>query len=104
MGKRLFLRSEVEDFKEEQIALAKKVFVAELAIALICWSIGGVLVFISVILVIPLLISFFFYLSLINKDNDYWEEQYSKTWKNLSDKEKVKTVGKIIGVLFRIFG
>lgn len=75
-----------------------------LAIALICWSIGGVLVFISVILVIPLLISFFSYLSLINKDNDYWEEQYSKAWKNLSDKEKVKTVGKIIGVLFRIFG
>lgn len=31
-----------------------------------------------------------------NKGDDYWEREYSKLWKNLSDFDKLKTVGKIV--------
>ena len=70
MGRRLFLRSEVEDFKENQINTVRKLFLIELSIAVICWLIGGILSFITIILVLPIVISFFNYVFLINKDND----------------------------------
>lgn len=104
MGRRLFLRSEVEDFKENQINTVRKLFLIELSIAVICWLIGGILSFITIILVLPIVISFFNYVFLINKDNDYWEYRYSQTWKNLSDRDKIKTAGRILGVLYKIFG
>lgn len=95
---------EIEKFKQESISKVKNILIVEAIIVFICLSIGGIMVIISIILAIPLIISLFSFLSLINKDDDYWEREYSKLWKNLSDVDKLKTAAKIVGGIFKLFG
>lgn len=101
---RKYLKYEIEIFKEESITKIRNLLILWSAIAFICLLIGGFMVVIPIIFVVPIIILLCSYLSLINKDDDYWEREYSKLWKNLSDIDKLKTIGRIAGGIFKIFG
>lgn len=95
---------EIEKFKEESISKVKNLLIVEAIIVFICLSLGGIMVIFPIIFAVPTIISLFSFLSLINKDDEYWEREYSKLWKNLSDVDKLKTAAKIAGGIFKLFG
>lgn len=101
---RKYSKYEIEMFKENSISKVRDLLILWSVIAFICLLIGGFMVVISMILAIPIIILFLSYLSLKNKADDYWQKEYSKQWKNLSDYDKLKTVGRVAGVIFKIFG
>lgn len=101
---RRYPKYQIVEFKENTISKLKNILIIWSVIIFVCFSIGGILMIIPIILSGPIIILFFKYLSLINKDYDYWELEYSKLWKNLSDRDKLKTVGRIAGVIFKLFG
>ena len=101
---RKYSKYEIEMFKENSISKVRDLLILWSVIAFICLLVGGFMVVISMILAIPIIILFLSYLSLKNKADDYWQKEYSKQWKNLSDYDKLKTVGRVAGVIFKIFG
>ncbi len=101
---RKYPKEEIERFKEESISKVRNLLIILSVSVFICLLIGGFMVIIPILFAIPLIIALFSYLSFINKDDDYWEREYSKLWKNLSDVDKLKTAAKIAGGIFKIFG
>jgi uncharacterized membrane protein YkgB len=99
-----FPKEEIEKFKNQSISKVRNLLIIWSVLVFICLLIGGFMVIIPIIFTIPIIIVLFSYLSLINKDEDYWEKEYSKLWKNLSDVDKLKTAAKIAGGIFKLFG
>lgn len=97
-------KEEIDKFKDQSISKVRNLLIIWSVLAFICLLIGGFMVIIPIVFAIPIIILLFSYLSLINKDDDYWEREYSKLWKNLSDVDKLKTAAKIAGGIFKLFG
>ncbi len=101
---RKYPKEEIDKFKDQSISKVRNILIMWSVSAFICLLIGGFMVIIPIVFAVPIIILLFSYLSLINKDDDYWEREYSKLWKNLSDVDKLKTVAKIAGGIFKLFG
>lgn len=97
-------KEEIDKFKDQSISKVRNLLIIWSVLAFICLLIGGFMLIIPIVFAIPIIILLFSYLSLINKDDDYWEREYSKLWKNLSDVDKLKTAAKIAGGIFKLFG
>lgn len=97
-------KEEIDKFKDQSISKVRNLLIIWSVLAFICLLIGGFMVIIPIVFAIPIIILLFSYLSLINKDDDYWEREYSKLWKNLSEVDKLKTAAKIAGGIFKLFG
>lgn len=101
---RKYPKEEIDRFKDQSVSKVRNLLIIWSVLAFICFLIGGFMVIITIMFAIPIIIALFSYLSLINKDDDYWEKEYSKLWKNLSDVDKLKTAAKIAGGIFKLFG
>ena len=101
---RKYPKEEIEKFKDQSIFKVRNLLIIWSVLSFVCLLIGGFMVIIPIIFVVPIIIALFSYLSLINKDDDYWEREYSKLWKNLSGDDKLKTAAKIAGGIFKLFG
>lgn len=99
-----YTKEEIDKFKDQSISKVRNLLIIWSVLAFICLLIGGFMVIIPIVFAIPIIILLFSYLSLINKDDDYWEIEYSKLWKNLSDVDKLKTAAKIASGIFKLFG
>lgn len=100
---RKYPKEEIEQFKEQYISKVKKLIILWSIMAFICLLIGGFMIIFSIIFAIPAIVSFFVYLSFIDKDDASWEREYSKLWKNMSNVDKLKTVGRVADVIFKLF-
>ena len=93
--------SEVEEFKQDSLKKIRGITFVYVLIEFLCWQSGGLLYIIFVILFIPTLISLYQFLTTLHKDNSYWRNQLSKTWKYQSTLGKANIIRKL---LFGIFG